>query len=118
MAATVGGKSGVFGNSGLVTRARCGRYSTPRKEVESGFKVPVALGPENWFAPVYTMATIHRLIHLFFLSAVLGGNAAPVGDPGSSAPLYQSELIFPVEHRHNHASCIVEAPNGDLLVCW
>ena len=32
--------------------------------------------------------------------------------------LYQSELIFPLETWHNHASCIVEAPNGDLLVCW
>jgi len=27
-------------------------------------------------------------------------------------------LIFSPEHWHNHASCIVEAPNGDLLVCW
>src|SRR5947199_8555925 len=30
----------------------------------------------------------------------------------------QSELIFPLEHWHNHASCIVETPKGDLLVCW
>ncbi|PYI99950.1 MAG: neuraminidase (sialidase)-like protein, partial [Verrucomicrobia bacterium] len=29
-----------------------------------------------------------------------------------------SELIFPLEHWHNHSSCIVECPNGDLLVCW
>lgn len=28
------------------------------------------------------------------------------------------ELIFPLEHWHNHASCIVECPNGDLLVAW
>jgi predicted neuraminidase len=34
------------------------------------------------------------------------------------APLCESELIFPLETWHNHASCIVEAPNGDLLVCW
>lgn len=33
-------------------------------------------------------------------------------------PFIESELIFPLEHWHNHASCIVEAPNGDLLVCW
>jgi len=32
--------------------------------------------------------------------------------------MYESELIFPLETWHNHASCIVEAPNGDLLVCW
>lgn len=30
----------------------------------------------------------------------------------------RSELIFPLETWHNHASCIVEAPNGDLLACW
>jgi predicted neuraminidase len=34
------------------------------------------------------------------------------------APFYQAELIFPLEHWHNHASAIVECPNGDLLVCW
>lgn len=33
-------------------------------------------------------------------------------------PFLTSELIFPLEHWHNHASMIVEAPNGDLLVCW
>jgi predicted neuraminidase len=40
--------------------------------------------------------------------------------PGWStdAPLYEAELIFPLETWHNHASCIVELPNTDLLVCW
>jgi predicted neuraminidase len=33
-------------------------------------------------------------------------------------PFLKSELIFPLEHWHNHGSCIVEAPNGDLIVCW
>lgn len=37
---------------------------------------------------------------------------------GKAAPIYHAELIFPLEHWHNHGSCIVEAPNGDLLVCW
>lgn len=36
----------------------------------------------------------------------------------SKGPFLESEIIFPLEHWHNHASCIVEAPNGDLLVCW
>jgi predicted neuraminidase len=31
---------------------------------------------------------------------------------------YSAELIFPLESWHNHASCIVECPNGDLLACW
>lgn len=33
-------------------------------------------------------------------------------------PFHIAELIFPLEHWHNHGSCIVEAPNGDLIVCW
>ena len=33
-------------------------------------------------------------------------------------PFHKAELLFPLEHWHNHSSCIVEAPNGDLLVCW
>jgi predicted neuraminidase len=37
-------------------------------------------------------------------------------DSGRSA--YEAELIFPLDARHNHASSIVELPNGDLLVCW
>ena len=36
----------------------------------------------------------------------------------AASPHYSSELIFPMEHWHNHGSCIVECPNGDLLVCW
>jgi predicted neuraminidase len=35
-----------------------------------------------------------------------------------AAPQYSSELIFPLEHWHNHSSSIVELPNGDFLVCW
>lgn len=34
------------------------------------------------------------------------------------SPIYASELIFPLETWHNHASCIVEDPEGGLLVCW
>lgn len=30
----------------------------------------------------------------------------------------RAELIFPSEHWHNHGSCIVETPGGDLFVCW
>ena len=33
-------------------------------------------------------------------------------------PSFSSELIFPVEDWHNHGSCVVECPNGDLLTCW
>lgn len=33
-------------------------------------------------------------------------------------PVLVSEPIFPPEARHNHASCIVEAPDGTLMVAW
>lgn len=33
-------------------------------------------------------------------------------------PFFEGELIFPPHHQHNHGSCIVELPNGDLLVNW
>nr|MDQ3623838.1 exo-alpha-sialidase [Verrucomicrobiota bacterium] len=39
-------------------------------------------------------------------------------DDKGAAPFHRAELIFPLEHWHNHGSCIVEAPNGDLIVCW
>jgi len=33
-------------------------------------------------------------------------------------PLLRGEFLFPPEHWHNHGSCVVEAPNGDLMACW
>ena len=49
---------------------------------------------------------------------VLSMMTSAVSVRSAEGPLYESELIFPLETWHNHASCIVEAPNGDLLVCW
>src|SRR5438552_13378144 len=40
------------------------------------------------------------------------------GPAQSSAPAYGAELVFPLNPRHNHASGIVECPNGDLLISW
>src|ERR1041384_3867464 len=37
---------------------------------------------------------------------------------GASEPVLETELIFPPEHWHCHASCVVEALNGDLIACW
>ena len=33
-------------------------------------------------------------------------------------PFLDAELVFPLEHWHNHASMVVELPGGDLFVCW
>ncbi len=32
--------------------------------------------------------------------------------------MHAAELVFPPETWHNHGSCVVEAPNGDLFACW
>ena len=65
---------------------------------------------------------------LLVVAAVSLGAAAPdrrhrdSGAPALSAladsPFLTSEFIFPLEHWHNHASMVVELPNGDLLTCW
>ena len=43
-----------------------------------------------------------------------------LGATGSQTerPFLTSELIFPLEHWHNHGSAVVELPGGDLLACW
>ncbi len=53
------------------------------------------------------------LIRYLLLFLVLAGSsllAAP--------PQFDSQLIFPLEHWHNHSSSVVELPDGDLLVVW
>ena len=54
------------------------------------------------------------IIFIAAMVAVWSANGAAQGEK----PFLTSELIFPLEHWHNHGSCIVEAPNGDLIVCW
>ncbi|MFO7975200.1 MAG: exo-alpha-sialidase [Candidatus Hydrogenedentota bacterium] len=54
-------------------------------------------------------------MYTYLLTIFLAGFAA-TAQP--EAPIFKGELIFPLEHWHNHGSCIVECPNGDLLVCW
>src|SRR5262245_27785762 len=53
------------------------------------------------------------------LTLVFTGAALVVASRSAGGgPCLESELIFPLEHCHHHASCIVDAPNGELLVCW
>jgi predicted neuraminidase len=61
-----------------------------------------------------------RSIVLAFVAALSGvvtwGASGPqAADP---APFLTSELLFPLEHWHNHASMVVELPDGGLLACW
>ena len=58
---------------------------------------------------------------LMALAAVVAGLAGPFGRAATQngeRPFLTSELIFPLEHWHNHASMVVELPGGDLLACW
>ncbi|MCZ7637923.1 MAG: exo-alpha-sialidase [Verrucomicrobia bacterium] len=50
--------------------------------------------------------------------ALLGAVGPVVSPRAAEAPFHEAELIFPLEVLHNHASCVVETPRGDLLVCW
>ena len=55
--------------------------------------------------------------------AVLPGDALRQASETASKgatehPFLTSEILFPLEHWHNHASMIVELPDGDLLTCW
>lgn len=33
-------------------------------------------------------------------------------------PRFEAQLVFPLEHWHNHSSSVVELPGGDLFVVW
>ncbi|NLH98583.1 MAG: exo-alpha-sialidase [Chthonomonadales bacterium] len=43
---------------------------------------------------------------------------AAIGGLAAETPQKVERLVFPLNPQHNHASCIIECPNGDLLVCW
>jgi hypothetical protein len=62
------------------------------------------------------MRTFRPTLRAFAL--VLALQAAADLSRAADKPFLTSELIFPLEYWHNHGSCIVEAPNGDLIVCW
>jgi predicted neuraminidase len=58
--------------------------------------------------------TIPQVRLLARLTILVAGLLPAAGDQ----PFCEGELVFPLETWHNHASCLVETPSGDLLVCW
>ncbi|MBK9137720.1 MAG: exo-alpha-sialidase [Verrucomicrobia bacterium] len=62
---------------------------------------------------------VHRVVPALILLACVGmvGLSAFAGSR-EQRPFFRSEEIFPREVLHNHASCLVETPRGDLLVTW
>ncbi len=58
---------------------------------------------------------------LMVLAAALAATSGALAWSGRQAadrPFLTSELIFPLEHWHNHSSMVVELPGGDLFACW
>jgi hypothetical protein len=66
---------------------------------------------------IQTQPAMNKII-IAYLCAILLVVSAGASVQHSSPPFHEAELIFPLESWHNHASAIVECPNGDLLVCW
>ncbi len=58
------------------------------------------------------------LLALILVTRQGGAGAADSRSRREAAPFLRSELIFTPEHWHNHGSCIVETPRGDLIACW
>ena len=65
--------------------------------------------------PRSTAAPVGLLLSIAFALSLAAG--VP-GQAPAETPFLRGELIFPLEHWHNHASMIVELPGGDLLACW
>ena len=61
--------------------------------------------------PIITLAATAAVTVVLAAGVRLSGQS-------NDRPFMTSELIFPLEHWHNHASMVVELPDGDLLVCW
>ena len=53
-------------------------------------------------------------VQILLLTAII----AVTVSVNAAKPFHTAEFIFPLENWHNHSSAIVEAANGDLLVCW
>ncbi len=61
-----------------------------------------------------------NLIAFFILSVYIFNSSCTSHEESVhvSGPLFENEIIFPVQDEHVHGSSIVELSNGDLLVCW
>jgi predicted neuraminidase len=51
-------------------------------------------------------------------AAVMAGGGATGAARAAEAAFLRGEFVAPFENLHNHGSCVVELPNGDLIVCW
>src|SRR5918997_4759685 len=63
---------------------------------------------------------MRKMLTILLATAAVATVAARAAPPAQKAdrPFMTGELIFPLEHWHNHSSMVVELPGGDLFVCW
>ncbi len=55
--------------------------------------------------------------HIWY-KAVIAFTIVSMASSLNAEPLYESSLVEPLNKAHNHGSCVVELPNGDILVSW
>lgn len=82
-----------------------------RLTVVARFRGPSAAAPDR--TPTSCRLPVRPAVGALVV-ALLTGLPAAVGEE----PFHRAGLIFPLEALHNHASCIVETPRGDLFVTW
>jgi predicted neuraminidase len=56
--------------------------------------------------------------HALRLFALVALTASSRPARAAETPFLRGEFLQPLEHLHNHGSCVVETPGGDLLACW
>lgn len=59
---------------------------------------------------------MHQRVKASLLAALVAATTGAAAQ--APAGYFRAELLFPVEHWHNHSSSIVEHPDGHLLVTW
>lgn len=68
----------------------------------------------NAVKPLHAFARPRVLAGLLMMAALAGGARGAAAD----TPFLRGEFLQPLDHLHNHGSCVVETPGSDLLACW
>lgn len=66
--------------------------------------------PNRWIPRVSLFLAAYGFLGAF--------GAGPLAQDRTAPPMHRAEDLFPAEPWHNHGSCVVELPDGQLLACW
>src|SRR5687768_771390 len=90
-------------------------FSNDYAENETQFRNVLQTSP----LPCYFPVSMRNFLAIAAATgAVLTASIAPAASQAADRPFHTAELVFPLEHWHNHSSMVVELPDGDLFVCW